>query len=500
MRGSLFAALGLVVLLGGCGRTLAATQSAQVTSPSESGTPARSVRPASAAGTYYPADPVDLYDRVKKMMGSAPKAGCRGVRAVLVPHGGYAYSGHVAAASFREVETDFRRVFLLAANHNSQVNLEGVSLPAHTHYAIPSTEIPLSPVVNDLLSHPLFSSEPDTHSHHMIEASLPFLYSLRGRPPHPGFTIVPMILGRMDATAIAQLSRLLADYADPQTLFVFSVDLSHSRRYDEARKLDMNTIQSIMSLDPEALARAETDGNQVLFTMVELAMSNGWEPSFLKYQNSGDVTGDRNRVVGYGSIVFHEPFALSPEERRGLLAMARSAIAASLDGRSPDGPDRAFLESHPILRIPKGVFVTLEKQGRLRGCIGELIPRGSLHEAVRRCAVKSATEDPRFPPVAPRELNTVTISISVLAFPRRIRIDTPASLPRALRPGEDGIILVYKGRQSTFLPKVWEDIPSPVDFLSRLCVKQGSPTDCWRRTGIVLYRYGAYDFGEETIP
>lgn len=457
----------------------------------------RNIRPPAAAGSYYPEEVSQLFNMVESMMMSGKSAGCKGVEAVLVPHAGYVYSGEVAAASFREIDPDFRRVFILAANHNSRVNLRGVSVPTFTHYAIPSVNIPLSPIIDELQRHPLFTSDPRVHTDYMIEAELPFLHYLKGRPVEPDFAIVPMILGRMGSREIEQLVQILNRYVDPHTCFVFSVDLSHFHDDERARKLDMHTIQSIMSMDTEALGRAVTDGNQVLLTMVELAKRNKWEPTYLKYRNSGNVTGDRNRVVGYGSIAFHEPFKLNNEERLNLLSMARSAIDASLGGESPEAMGSLFVDEHPILRIPRGVFVTLKKQGRLRGCIGELFPRGPLYEAVKSCAVKAATQDHRFRPVTRKELDQLSISISVLEFPRRISIDNPKGFPKKLRPGEDGVILVYRGNQSTFLPKVWEEIPDPVSFLSRLCLKQGAPPDCWQQQDIAIYRYGTYDFSEE---
>lgn len=456
----------------------------------------RKVRPAAAAGSYYPADPTVLYAMVDRLLNEGPTVGCRRVKAVLVPHAGYVYSGGVAAASFREIRSDFRRVFILAANHNGRVDFRGVSMPDVTHYGIPAAEIPLSPIMEDLLKQPLFVSKPAVHTQYMIEAELPFLYYRKGKPEPPDFTIVPMILGRMNTAAINKLAQTLDRYVDEQTLFVFSVDLSHFKDDRTARKLDMQTIQSIMSMDAEALSRATTDGNQVLRTMVALARGRGWEPTRLKYRNSGDVTGDKSRVVGYGSIAFHDPFSLTTDEQQDLLELARSAIKASLAKGVPEDSDAKTLDRHPMFRLPKGVFVTLEERGKLRGCIGELFPSRSLVKAVRSCAIKSATEDHRFQPVTLEELEHLTLSISVLSFPRRIKTDSPSAFPDVLQQGKDGVILVYNGRQSTFLPKVWEDIPKPKDFLSRLCLKQNAPADCWRNKETVLYRYNAYDFSE----
>jgi hypothetical protein len=247
------------------------------------------------------------------------------------------------------------------------VNYAGVSLPDHTHYAIPGAEIPLSAIVADLREEALFTHEPEAHTMHMLEVELPFLHQLRGRPQEADFAIVPMILGRMDGDAVQRLAEILDSYADPETLFVFSVDLSHFYPDQKARALDHDSIQAVMSRNRQALARAETDGNRVLETLLALAERRGWEPTFLMSRNSGDVSGDKSRVVGYASIVFHEPFSLTEQEQRELLSFTRRCIEEHVrDGRARE-PEAEWLERYPIFRIPRAVFVTLEKRGRLRG-------------------------------------------------------------------------------------------------------------------------------------
>ena len=190
------------------------------------------------------------------------------------------------------------------------------------------------------------------------------------------------------------------------------------------------------------------------------------------------------------------PFSLTIKEKEYLLTLARTTIKEFLESQTVKNPDKEFLDQHPVFRIPRGVFVTLKKGEKLRGCIGELFPQRPLYEGVQNCAIKSATQDNRFPPVTCEELEDLTLSISILSFPTRIKTENASSLLTALTPGKDGVILIYNGRQSTFLPKVWEDIPKPDDFLSHLCQKQGSPADCWQKKETVSYRYGTYDFSE----
>jgi len=455
------------------------------------------VRQARAAGLYYPADPAELYRTIDQLLGLDKPLGLVNARSVLAPHAGYIYSGDVAAAGFRQTTKDFNRVFILAANHSNEADFNGVSLPDFTHYQIPGADVPLAAVVDDLLKKPLFVQEPAAHTKYMIEVELPFLYSLRNRPAKPDFAIIPMILGHMDETSITQLAKILHSYDDGHTLFVFSVDLSHFYTDSKARQLDTFTIQSILSRDTTSLARSTADGPQVLLTMVELAELSGWESTMLQYKNSGEVSGDKNKVVGYTAIAFHEPFSLSSKEQEELLILARNTIKQFLQEGDYDNADPALLDKHKILKIPRGVFVTLKKNGQLRGCIGDIISPNPIFEGVQLCAVRSATRDSRFSPVTLDELDRVIISISVLEFPSQIKAADPEEYPSLLRPGRDGIIMIHKGKRSTYLPQVWDDIPDPVKFLSRLCLKQGSPADCWLDKETTLYRYGAYEFGEK---
>lgn len=331
---------------------------------------------------------------------------------------------------------------------------------------------------------------------HMIEVELPFLYFLRGQPKPADFTIVPIIVGRMDPPQINKLASILASCADDRTLFVFSADLSHFYPDARARQLDQFSIQSIMSQDKDSLARAVTDGNQILLTLLELAENQDWEPDFLVYRNSGEVSGDRDRVVGYASIVFGEPPAFTEEERRVLLRYARQVVEQYVQQGTKADLEVDLLLRHPIFRLPRGVFVTLNKDNQLRGCIGDLFSNAPLHEGIQKCAINAAVKDPRFDPVTAEELSQLVFSLSILNFPRKLEVDQPGDYLTALRPGKDGVILMCKGRQSTFLPSVWREIPDPREFLARLCLKQGASVDAWREPGTVLFRYGSCEFGE----
>ena len=458
----------------------------------------KNVRPPAGAGSFYPADPQKLFQTVERFLAKKPSVGIGNATIIHVPHAGYVYSGEVAAAAFRELNKHFRRVFILAANHSGEARFSGVSIPPVSHYAIPGAEIALDAVADELLQNPLFIEKPEAHTMYMVEVELPFLHALKGRPETPDFTIVPMILGQLSREQIQQLASTLSSYADEETVFVFSVDLSHFYPAAKARRLDAQAINAVMSRARNALAKVTTDGNQVLMTMVELADLLELDATHLDYRHSGMVSGDNSKVVGYGAIAFHEPLHLKKETRDQLLNLARQTISEYLDNKTYKTPDPELLAAYPILDIPKGVFVTLKINGRqLRGCIGELIYSDSLYKVVQRCAIKAAVNDSRFKPVSKDELEKLSLSISVLEHPRQVRVNSPLEYLKRLQPHEDGVILIHKGRRSTYLPEVWEQLPDPVQFLSRLCLKQGSPTSCWQDKETVLYSYRASVFGEE---
>ncbi|MBI2896942.1 MAG: AmmeMemoRadiSam system protein B [Deltaproteobacteria bacterium] len=460
--------------------------------------PEKRVRRSTAAGSFYPGTPEAVRAGVAELFSGVQRSAGAPVRVLLAPHAGWEFSGRVAATAFRQVERGFDRVVIIAANHDGNTRFDGVSVDRATHYEVPGFEVAVAPEAARLLELPGFREVPAAHAMHMIEVELPLLAEVLGR----SFEIVPMIVGRLtrpETRSVAdELARLAEGARGKKTLFVFSVDLSHYYTYDEALALDRPCLDALSRMDADDVARCDTDGTQVLLVMTELAARLGLTPRLLDYRNSGDVTGDRSRVVGYGAMVFEDRLDLGSGEEQALLELARSAIDAKIrDGRDVEVP-RALTSRFPRLGTQRGAFVTLKKSGELRGCIGSLAATEPLAEDVAHNAVSAALEDPRFPPVRPDELAKITLSISVLEQPRAL--DTGGLAPEALlaRLGSrrPGVILSYLGRRSTFLPEVWEELPDPGVFLAHLCRKQGSPEGCWRERGARFETYGSEHFSE----
>jgi AmmeMemoRadiSam system protein A len=185
---------------------------------------------------------------------------------------------------------------------------------------------------------------------------------------------------------------------------------------------------------------------------------------------------------------------LSAEEQGFLLGLARQTLEEVLSGRDPPDIDEDMLT--PGLVQVRGCFVTLNTASGLRGCIGHILPQTPLYQCVMQNAISAALYDRRFVPVTHEELGDIHIDISVLSVPERLEFSSPQELLDRLRPGVDGVVLEYQGRSSTYLPQVWDQLPGKQEFLSRLCLKQGSPANCWALPGAAVETYQAIVFEE----
>lgn len=148
------------------------------------------------------------------------------------------------------------------------------------------------------------------------------------------------------------------------------------------------------------------------------------------------------------------------------------------------------------LDFNSGVFVTINENNELRGCIGIPYPEMKLMDALCEAAI-SATEDPRFLPLKENELSDIKIEISILTQPEKIEVKNPEEYLDKIKEGEDGLIIEEYGASGLFLPQVWQEIPEKERFLDELCLKAGLPKGEWRKGNATLYRFHAYIVKEE---
>jgi len=206
------------------------------------------------------------------------------------------------------------------------------------------------------------------------------------------------------------------------------------------------------------------------------------------------VHAETQNMTGTGTMLQPPKKQLTPGEQHYLLTLARVALTCSLSGKPSEKLDTTKLS--PALIEKRGCFVTLEKKGNLRGCIGYIQPEKSLCECVMENAVNAATRDPRFPKVTVDELTTITIEISVLTVPEPLKTKNRKALLQFLVPGRDGVILSKGWKKSTFLPQVWEHFADKESFLNALCEKGEMFPGCWEDEDTEILTYRAEVFNE----
>ncbi|MDJ0876607.1 MAG: AmmeMemoRadiSam system protein B [Desulfobacterales bacterium] len=459
------------------------------------------------AGSFYPDDPERLnalLTALDTQAGESPvqlPAG-RVLKAVVMPHAGYVYSGWTAAHTGHVLRgRRYAKVIVMAPDH--RVGFRNAMVSAVDAYQTPLGRIRVHPDAQRLRSgNPLFGfSRLSDNREHALEVVLPFLQHYL-----KDFELVPIVLGPGDAGGLADA---LVPYLDAETLLVVSSDLSHYLPYDQAVAYDRETLGLISGLQVEALGRRENCacGKMPLQVLMTLAQRLRWEPVLLHYANSGDTAGDRRRVVGYAAMAFYGDAASSPSARNRseinphqgtlLVNLARQAIVAALQRKAFEPQPALTAPAKAVLEQRRGNFVTLETHGRLRGCIGNLVTDEPLHTTVPRNALRAAFGDKRFPPLDSDELEALSISVSVLSKPVRLDYRDADDLLARLVPHRDGLILQRGRARATFLPQVWKQIPEPENFLSALCRKAGLQPDSWRREKLVVHTYRAQYFNEK---
>ena len=469
---------------------------------------AEPVRQPVRAGSFYPSEPRELRNLIDRLAQNARSAqqdlpDSRSLRALILPHAGYPYSGPTAAHAARVLsENQFKTVLLMGPDHF--VGFRSAAVPPVRAFQSPLGKIELHPAAADLLKKPeLFAPlPPGDDREHSLEVVLPFLQAFL-----KAFQLIPVVVGRAD---VDRLCAALLPLVDRETLVVVSSDLSHFLPYAEAQAKDRRTIDAILARDRRVLVQDANSacGAHPLVILLTMADRFGWRPVLLNYLNSGDTAGDRARVVGYAAIAFFgdPPMPamqeanqlLAPEKGQVLVKLARSALMEKFGLPLPPAEAdrmRSAL-SDASFQASCGTFVTLKHKGRLRGCIGSLSASDPLAEGVRRNAINAAFHDPRFSPLTEKELGQVEIEVSVLTEPQPLLFSDPEDLLRKLRPNVDGLIIRQGHASATFLPQVWEQLSKKEDFLGHLCLKAGLPRDAWKRGKLEVSTYQVQYFEE----
>jgi len=427
-----------------------------------------SVRSPAVAGMFYPGEARALGAEVDELLGGiepAPRLGFP--KALVVPHAGYIYSGPVAAAAYDQLAPArgiVRRVVLLGPVH--RVPVRGLAIPTAEAFSTPLGQVKIDHAalasVRELPQ--VLASDAAHLQEHALEVQLPFLQRQLGE-----FALAPFAVGDASVAQVAQVLERL--WGGPETLIVISTDLSHYHAYARAREIDGATLERIAQFATD-LDHEQACGATPLNGFLASARERNLSIRLLAACNSGDTAGGKGQVVGYSSFALYEPGTevSSTEAGKTLLAIARSAIEAKLYGS-------ARTVDAPWLRQVGATFVTLTRDGALRGCIGSLEAARALGTDVAENALAAAFRDPRFPPMTAAEWPNVRVEVSLLSAPKPMRFADEADLLAQLKPGEDGVILEFGGRRATYLPQVWESISDKRLFMRELARKAGLGDD-----------------------
>ena len=425
------------------------------------------VRKSVCAGTWYSADKEELIRQISGFMENATKRE-KEIKAIIVPHAGYAYSGQVAAEAFKQLGK-FKKAIILGTSH--RYPLKGLSLTKYDYYETPLGKVK---VCDEIRKEKIPYVNQSEETEHSIEMEIPFLQKI-----NPKMCIIPLIVGEVKN----ELVNLLERYYDDDTIIIVSADLSHFHNYGEARELDDESINAVLNLDSEKIKECEIDNPYAISSLIEFAKKKNWNSELLMYKNSGDVTGDKSSVVGYGAIGFYESY-YSNEEKEYMLSLAKKSVESYVkSGKRINAtkiPDK--------LKERKACFVTLTRNGELRGCIGNLEPVGMLYEGIIDNAITAAMNDGRFEPVSEDELDELAYEVSVLTEPKKIKYKDEEDLFAKIKG--KGVTLEKDGYSATYLPQVWEMFDNEEDFLSSLCQKAGLKKDEWKK-GINVEVYEA---------
>jgi AmmeMemoRadiSam system protein B/AmmeMemoRadiSam system protein A len=428
------------------------------------------IREPAVAGTFYPATP-DALDRAVRAALAAAQVEAVPAKAIVAPHAGYIYSGPIAGTSFQSVahfKDRIRRIVLIGPTH--RMHFFGIAVPSASGLATPLGTVPIDHAAVDLAL-----QDPDVRlidvafdGEHALEVELPFIQVL-----FPRAAVVPLIVGETGGHAVERV--LAALWGGPETLVVVSSDLSHYHDYEAARALDLDTSQAIEMIAPARVDANGACGHRALGGLLRRAHELDLRATTWDLRNSGDTRGPRDRVVGYGAYTFEdaETARLADADRRMLVDAAYTTLRhIAAKGRPPEVNISSF---PPPLRAQRATFVTIELGGQLRGCVGTLAPAAPLIADVVANTYKAAIQDHRFKPMSADEIAQAAISISILSHLRPQPFVSETDLLDRVRPGVDGLVIRNGDRRALFLPKVWMDLPSPRDFLSRLKEKAGLP-------------------------
>ncbi len=463
------------------------------------------IRENAVAGLFYPANVYQLEKDIDNYLQHVTSTLSNRPKIMIVPHAGYKYSAQVAAHAYKRLipyKNQIKNVFLLGPSHYEFV--DGVALSPAKQFNTPLGNVNTNTkITSDLLNNKnLFKLSAKAHKNeHALEVQIPFLQKTL-----ENFTIIPMLYGKSNPKFIAEA---LAPYLKKNnSILIISADLSHYLDYETARNIDEDTAKKINnSVD---VNHHQSCGATAVNTAIALAKDFGLIPHLLNMANSGDVTGDKSKVVGYGSWIYDEPNEklelkgidleqyhlqnFARHNKRDLVKIVKKSLNLAVKQQETYYPSRDEFEN--VLFDKGASFVTLYKNNKLRGCIGSLYPSKAIAVDLADNTYAAALKDTRFKPLTMNELEDISFTISLLTNFEPIEFKSYDELLSLIKPNIDGIFIKDGQREGLFLPSVWKDIPNKDEFITNLKIKAGLSPSYWSEK-IQVFRFRTVEINND---
>ena len=421
------------------------------------------VKQSSVAGSFYPADATELKNQIESFKENRKNTYTVPARTVIVPHAGFVYSGRLAYEGISQLDKNIENLFIIAPAH--KVAFEGLALSDYEGWNTPLGDVEINQELNKELEEKFGARYNNIalENEHSIEVQLPLIQQV-----FENVKIVPVLVGMEKPETIENI--IGAYYGDSKNGFIISSDLSHFLNEVQSRKIDIMTAQMIEACNTDNFAPQQACGMVGILGLVGFAKKNNYSLIRIDMANSSVETGDKSNVVGYGCWFMYEG-----EKNNFLKEHCSDRIKEICDLSIKS----RLQQMHEKINYPQvldevgACFVTLEKEGKLRGCIGSIVGYRSLIEDLLTNAQKAAFADPRFKPVTNEELEKLDIDVSILSNPKLIKFEDESDLLNQMEPEKDGIIIRDGKHQAVFLPSVWEQLPDKKEFLNALKLKAG---------------------------
>jgi AmmeMemoRadiSam system protein B/AmmeMemoRadiSam system protein A len=481
--------------------------------------PAADIKYPAVAGQYYPAGTAELNNAVKSAFASVirlPKP-VGEVKGILVPHANYQYSAGTAAYGFSTIDNDYDYIIVIGTSHTSPKY--GLQTCLYNTFRMPTGDVKSDvDLIGRLMKKCKFIKEEETafYTEHSVEVELPFLLE-----KVKSFKLIPFVVADIsldDARAAADV--IYSELKDKKVLVVISTDLSHYPDFETAKKSDKKITDCFISMDtavihPEAVAlvvkyfrrglETAVCGEQAAMVGIEIMKRFGADSAkLLKASNSSisPALGHKSRVVGYAAVAFYRKdraaeiengldISIDDRTKIKMLKYARQAIENYIKTKQIpiiDDRDKIFGDYY-------GIFVTLNKNNELRGCMGTTDAVMPLRRGIPQIACSAAFGDYGFKAVGENELRKIDIEISILSPYKKIKNTDEIIM------GKHGVMVTKDQKTGLLLPQVTQENGwSKEKFLNEICTeKAGLPYGAWKQKGTELYVFTVCNFSEKEM-